>query len=136
MNQEAGYEMYRTALHREPENTTTPNQWNGQTPAQALKNVRGAEWTIQDKFLKETPALIGQMQNTINGLSSRPTNLEYATAQADLSDAVKQIADLHTALEAERSKPPVEVIKEVTKEVEPGWLTTAINFVRKLLRIQ
>jgi hypothetical protein len=111
MNNEAGTEMYRTALHREPENGSVTGQWNGQTPAQALRAVRGTEWQAKDKLLRDAPKIIESMQTTINELTTRPTNAQYAAAQASLNDKVAELTALQAKLEEAQNKPAV--IKEV-----------------------
>lgn len=88
MNQEAGTELYRSALFREPESAAAARQWDGATPAHALRAVRGQEWN--------------QIKAKIDA---------YPVLQ-------KAVSDLQTALTNERNKPPQTVIKEVEKIVE------------------
>lgn len=87
MNNEAGVEMYRTVLHREPENSTGPNQWNGQSPAQALRNIRAAEWQILDQKLKNYGALSQQ----VSDLSSQVTALKANPTKAQMQAVVDQV---------------------------------------------
>jgi septal ring factor EnvC (AmiA/AmiB activator) len=132
MNTEAGTENYRTALHREPESVAAASQWNGMTPAQALRSVRGTEWQIQDSKLKAYDTLQAQVAE----LSSRPTKAELETVVQTLNDTKNTVASLEQQLEAEKAKPPVQIPVEVIKEVEvnPSWLRKAIDFINNLLR--
>jgi len=124
MNQEAGTEMYRTALHREAESTAGAGQWNGQTPAVALRAVRGAEWQIIDNKLKAYDTLQAQVAE----LSSRPTKANYETLVQTLNTAKDTATSLETKLAEEKAKPPVEVVKN------PSWLNSVIDFINNLLR--
>jgi len=130
MNQEAGTEMYRTALHREPESTAGASQWNGQTPAAALRAVRGAEWQILDNKLKAYDTLQAQMAE----LSNRPTKAEYEALVSTLNAAKDTAASLEAQLAAEKAKPPIQIPVEVVKEVNPNWLQRAIDFINNVLR--
>jgi hypothetical protein len=74
-------------------------------------------------------------------------------ARPEAAARAKQLADLKIALANEQNKPPREIVKEVQViveklveiekpvevikevEVEPGWLKTAIAFIRKVLHI-
>lgn len=124
MNQEAGTEMYRTVLHREPESAAGASQWNGQTPAAALRAVRGAEWQILDNKLKAYDTLQAQVAE----LSNRPTKAEYETLVSTINAAKDTAASLEAQLAAEKAKPPVEVVKN------PSWLQKAIDFINNILR--
>ena len=122
MNQEAGTELYRTALFREPESVAGASQWNGQTPAHALRAVRGAEWQSVKARLEAYP------------------KLEQA------------IRDLETALANEKNKPPqvvekivekivtknVEIIKEIERivEIEPSWVVKVRDFIKAFLKLK
>lgn len=138
MNQEAGIEMYRTAFHRDPEPGAVVSQWNGQSPAQALRAARGAEWQAIDNRLKAYDTLQAQVAE----LSARPTKAELqAVVQAINSERDKN-AVLEKQLEAEKANiKTIEVEKVVTKEVSvevvketnPAWLQKAIEFINKIL---
>jgi len=122
MNQEAGTELYRTALFREPESVAGASQWNGQAPAHALRAVRGAEWQSVKARLEAYP------------------KLEQA------------IRDLETALANEKNKPPqvvekivekivtknVEIIKEIERivEIEPSWVVKVRDFIKAFLKLK
>lgn len=133
MNQESGIEMYRTALHREAESTAAASQWNGQTPAQALRAVRGTEWSIQDARLKAYDTLQAQVAE----LSARPTKAELEALVQTANTERDKVAVLEKALAEEKAKPPtkIEVVveKEVIKEVEPSWLTRVREAINKFL---
>jgi hypothetical protein len=124
MNTEAGTELYRTALHREAESTAGAGQWNGQTPAQALRAVRGAEWQIIDNKLKAYDTL----QAKVAELSNRPTKDELQTLVQTANTERDKVALLETQLAEEKAKPPVEVVKN------PSWLNSVIDFINNLLR--
>ena len=92
----------------------------------------------------------GRNANTI--VTDMLGSQEFKNHQAFVTNATKTITDLQTALKNEQNKPPTVVTKEVQKivekivevkvpievikEVEPTWLTAAVNFVRKVLRIK
>ena len=124
MNQEAGTEMYRTALHREAESTAGASQWNGQTPAAALRAVRGAEWQIIDNKLKAYDTLQAQVAE----LSTRPTKDELQAVVQTANSERDKVAVLESQLAEEKAKPPVEVVKN------PSWLNSVIDFINNLLR--
>jgi len=72
MDTNAGRELYRTGLFREPENDSAGSaaQWNGRTPADALKVHRDTpEWQMTDRKVKDYDVLAKQVQE----LSARPT---------------------------------------------------------------
>ena len=133
MNQEAGTELYRTALFREPESTAGASQWNGQTPAQALRAVRGAEWQAIKGRLQAYDAL----QAKVAELSARPTKDELQAVVQTANTERDKVAVLEKALAKEKAKPPtkIEVVveKEVIKEVEPSWLTRVREAINKFL---
>lgn len=114
MNQEAGTELYRTALFREPESAAGASQWNGQSPAQALRAVRGAEWQALKGRLQAYDAL----QAKVAELSARPTKAELEAVVQTANSERDKVAKLEEALAAEKAKPPVEVVKEVEKPVD------------------
>lgn len=126
MNQEAGTEMYRTALHREAESAAGASQWNGQTPAQALRAARGAEWQAQDAKLKAYDTLQAQVAE----LSTRPTKAELEAVVQTANTERDKVAALEAALAEEKAKPPVTI--EVTtpvdeKKVVQNWLVKLWN---------
>lgn len=96
----------------------------------ALQFIRDAKpyFEIQRSHTAEVEQAVTSMKATIDTLSSRPTNEDYAKVQVQLNDKINDLVASQAALEAEKHK-----IKTV--EVEPGWLTTAVNFIRKVLRI-
>lgn len=132
MNQEAGTELYRTALFREPESTAGASQWNGQSPAQALRAVRGAEWQSIKGRLQAYDAL----QAKVAELSARPTKAELEAVVQTANSERDKVAVLEQALAEEKAKPPIQIPVEVIKEVEvnPSWLRKAIDFINNLLR--
>ncbi len=128
MNQEAGTELYRTALFREPESAAAASQWNGQAPAHALRAVRGAEWqTVRSKV-----QAFDTLQQQVAELSTRPTKAELQNIVSTLTTERDKVASLEKQLAEEKAKPPVvkEVEKEVIKEVEkPTTWTKVKEFV-------
>lgn len=124
MNQEAGTELYRTALFREPESTAGASQWNGQTPAQALRAVRGAEW----QSIKGRLDAYATLQSQVAELSSRPTKAELEAVVQTANQERDKIAVLETALAEEKAKPPVTI--EVTTPVDEKVVVT--NWFKKL----
>jgi len=124
MNQEAGTELYRTALFREAESPAGASQWNGQTPAQALRAVRGAEW----QSIKGRLDAYATLQAKVAELSARPTKDELQTLVQTANTERDKVALLETQLAEEKAKPPVEVVKN------PSWLNSVIDFINNLLR--
>lgn len=90
MNNEAGAEMYRTVLHREPENPAVTGQWNGQSPAQALRAVRGAEWQSIAARLKN----YANLEKQVAELSARPTKAELEAVVAQFNAANAKVKEL------------------------------------------
>ena len=105
MNQEAGTELYRTALFREPESPAGASQWNGQSPAVALRAVRGAEWQLLKGRLQSYDTLQAQVAE----LSARPTKAELEAVVQTANTERDKIAVLETALAEEKAKPPVTI---------------------------
>lgn len=105
MNQEAGTELYRTALFREPESTAGASQWNGQTPAQALRAVRGAEW----QAIKGRLQAYDTLQAQVAELSARPTKDELQAVIQTANAERDKVAVLEKALADEKAKPPVTI---------------------------
>lgn len=130
MNTEAGTELYRTALFREPESTAGASQWNGQSPAQALRAVRGAEW----QSIKGRLDAYATLQAQVAELSSRPTKADLEAVVQTANQERDKIAVLETALAEEKAKPPTKIEVVVEKEVNPTWLQRAIDFINNLLR--
>jgi len=124
MNTEAGTELYRTALFREAESPAGASQWNGQTPAQALRAVRGAEW----QSIKGRLDAYATLQAKVAELSARPTKDELQTLVQTANTERDKVALLETQLAEEKAKPPVEVVKN------PSWLNSVIDFINNLLR--
>lgn len=124
MNTEAGTEMYRTALHRDPESIAGASQWNGQTPAAALRAARGAEWQIIDNKLKAYDTLQAQVAE----LSSRPTKDELQAVVQTANTERDKVAALEAQLAAEKAKPPVTIT--VTTPVDEK--VVVIGFFKKL----
>lgn len=113
MDHEAGNELYRTGLHREPESAGVGAQWNGLHPATALKVLRDSgEWKHLNHVVKSAyPELVNkvnQMQSVINDLSTRPTKEDYARAQAQIGDLAAEIQRTAQELEAEKQKVKIE----------------------------
>ena len=104
MNQESGTELYRTALHREPESASAASQWNGQTPAQALRSVRGSEWNVTDSKVKNydgvvkqrdtANAQVTQLNNKVSDLGKTIADLSKRPTQADLDAEVNKNTEL------------------------------------------
>jgi len=124
MNQEAGTELYRTALFREPESPAGASQWNGQSPAQALRAVRGAEW----QSIKGRLDAYATLQSQVAELSTRPTKAELEAVVQTANQERDKIAVLETALAEEKAKPPVTI--EVTTPVDEKAVVT--NWFKKL----
>lgn len=65
-----------------------------------LDNLRGAQTNLVNTLNQK----VTEMTNIINNLSARPTNQEYAVAQAQLADKVAELEAAKKALEAEEKK--------------------------------
>lgn len=61
-----------------------------------------AEVAARTTHLRETERKLGEFQDIINDLSSRPTNAEYAAAQAKLAEKVTELQNTQAALDTER----------------------------------
>jgi hypothetical protein len=98
MNREAGYELYRTGLHREPENAGVADQWNGLSPAEALKRLRaGDEWKYTNDFTKNYPNIAAEnvkLKTDISGLQNENTNLKKRIEELE-----KMVIELQKQLE-------------------------------------
>jgi hypothetical protein len=80
MTDEAKKEIYRVALHREPENDTV---WRGVStnPEAALKNARGSqEWLTQNHVLK---VAYPESQQKIKDLTKQVTDLKAQVGSTD-----------------------------------------------------
>lgn len=93
MDTNAGRELYRTGLFREPENDTagSAGQWNGRSPADALKVLRDApEWQANAKKVRDYETLAKQVQE----LSARPTKVELEAITNQLKTSSDKVAEL------------------------------------------
>ena len=115
MDTNDGVELYRTGLHRDPENTGAAGQWNGLKPQVALDRLRGsAEWQALDAKVKAYDSLRAQ----VNELSTRPTKAELEAVRTSLNASNEQIAKL----EAEVKNNPDTVLIDEGK----NWLQKLI----------
>lgn len=98
MNREAGYELYRTGLHREPESAGAADQWNGLAPSEALKRLRNQdEWKFTNDFTKNYPALKAEnvkLQTDMSGLQAQIKQLNERIVELE-----KLIKDLDNQLD-------------------------------------
>lgn len=110
MNQGDVTNMYNVLLGRAPD-------------AGGLQTYTGMSW--HDVFYAISASVeyknkIANEKALVTGLQTEVTNLKKSIAdtQATIVGLQKSLADVQTALTNEKSKPPVEVIKEVEKIVE------------------
>lgn len=86
-------------------------------------------------------ASINSMQELINGLNSRPTNLQYATVQTQLADKIAELVKTNEALEAEKLKIKEKIVythDEATKnQIDTiyryfiGQFKTFLKYIKK-----
>jgi hypothetical protein len=104
MDTNAGRELYRTGLFREPENDSAGSaaQWNGRSPADALKVLRdSSEWQANARKLKDYDALAKSVQE----LSARPTKAELENITNQLKASAERVAVLEQEVIAAQNKP-------------------------------
>lgn len=106
MNNQSGVELYRTGLHRDPENSQVADQWNGMSPAQALNVLRTtAEWQATDAKIKAYDSLRAQVAE----LSTRPTKAELEGVRDALNASNAKIKQLEDEV---KSNPDTILIDE------------------------
>lgn len=99
MNREAGIEMYRSVYHREPENQSVADQWNGLSPAEALRRARNqAEWNALNTAIKSFGELAKEntrLKTDVTGLSEQNKQLQTRITELEKSvqDLQKQLAN-------------------------------------------
>lgn len=126
MNREAGYELYRTGLHREAENAGVADQWNGLSPAEALKRLRaGDEWKFTNDFTKNFPALKAEnvkLQTDVQGLQTENVRLN-----ARIADLEKMVVDLQNQLaQQNQDSDQLNKLGEILK-----WLINRLGLSKK-----
>jgi len=117
MDTNAGRELYRTGLFREPENDSVGSaaQWNGRPPADAIRVLRDSpEWQANAKRIKDYDVLAKQ----VSELSARPTkaDLEAITNQLKVS-----------------SDKVVELEKQVKENPDTILIDEGKNWLQKLI---
>jgi len=115
MNREAGQELYRTGLHREAENVGAADQWNGLSPAEALKRLRNSdEWKYTDEFTKKYTTVLAEnvkLKTDIQGLQN-----ENARLTARVAELEKAVADLTKKLnEFQQTEEKLNMLQKVIK---------------------
>jgi hypothetical protein len=93
MDTNAGRELYRTGLFREPENDSAGSaaQWNGRPPADAIRVLRDSpEWQANAKRLKDYDVLAKQ----VSELSARPTKADLEAITNQLKASSDKVAEL------------------------------------------
>lgn len=114
MDTNAGRELYRTGLFREPENDSagSAGQWNGRTPADALKVLRDApEWQLNARKVKDYDVVAKQ----VSELSARPTKAELDAIVTNLKLSQQKVSELEAKVAEEQANRT-----EDTKTVEEG----------------
>lgn len=118
MDTNAGRELYRTGLFREPENDSAGSaaQWNGRPPADALKVLRDSpEWQANARKVKDYDVLAKSVQE----LSTRPTKSELEA----ITNQLKASADKVSALEAQvQNNPDTQLLNETG-----SWLSKLVK---------
>lgn len=122
MDTNAGRELYRTGLFREPENDSAGSaaQWNGRTPADALKVLRDSpEWQANAKRIKEYDVLVEQLKNS-------KTKAEYEAVASQAKVSSEKVAELEKQVAEEQAKRTEDTIMvdEAAKSV---------NFIKRFL---
>lgn len=103
MDTNAGRELYRTGLFREPENDSVASagQWNGRTPANALQVLRDSpEWQMNARKLRDYDVLAKQ----VTELSARPTKAELENITNQLKVSSDKVAELERKVAEEQAK--------------------------------
>lgn len=106
---------------------------SGRTGYKFIIDAKGELDNQRSAINQMTSALnqkIAEMNNIINNLSARPTNQEYALAQAQLAEKVTEIEAAKRALEEERAKVkevPVYTHDEETKQNVSNTLKLATD---------
>lgn len=124
--------IYKGVLMREGD-TGGLNNYTGRDANTIVSEMLGSqERRNLEASINNTRNLIPQMQATINELSSRPTNAQYALAVQQLQERVDEMARLQAKLEEAQNKPPVEIIKEVPvythDEQTKGYIAAIYNY--------
>ncbi len=118
MDTNAGRELYRTGLFREPENDSVGSaaQWNGRTPADALKVLRDApEWQMNARKVKDYDVLAKSVQE----LSARPTKAELEAITNQLKASADRVAELEKQVQ---DNPDTQLLNE-----SGSWLSKLFN---------
>lgn len=118
MDTNAGRELYRTGLFREPENDSagSAGQWNGRTPADALKVLRDApEWQMNARKVRDYDVIAKQVQE----LSARPTKAELEAITNQLKASADRVAELEKQVQ---DNPDTQLLNE-----SGSWLSKLFN---------
>lgn len=124
MDTNAGRELYRTGLFREPENDSAGSaaQWNGRTPADAIRVLRDSpEWQANAKRIKDYDVLAKQ----VSELSTRPTKAELDAVVTNLKLSQEKVSELEKKaqeLEAQVKNNPDTILIDEGK----NWLQKLI----------
>lgn len=103
MDTNAGRELYRTGLFREPENDSVASagQWNGRTATNALQVLRDSpEWQMNARKLRDYDVLAKQ----VTELSARPTKAELENITNQLKVSSDKVAELERKVAEEQAK--------------------------------
>lgn len=122
MDTNAGRELYRTGLFREPENDSAGSaaQWNGRSPADALAVLRTSpEWQANARKVKDYDVLAKSVQE----LSARPTKAELEAITNQLKASADRVAVLEQEVIAAQNKPSED--SELLDQTG-NWLTKLI----------
>ncbi len=125
MDTNAGRELYRTGLFREPENdgSGSAGQWNGQSPAQALAALRTSpEWQADAKKVRDYDALAVQVQQ----LASNPTKDQLAAITNQLKASSDQVAELQQKVADAQAKLEANPDTQLLNE-SGGWISKLIK---------
>ena len=124
--------LYKAILHREGDSGGIKNYTGRDANTIVSEFMGSAEFKAHTNFLSSVNKTIADQQSIIANLSKNPTKAQLDAALADM-----EILRSNLAAEKARADKVVEKVieKEVIVEVEPTWLKTAVDFIRKVLRI-
>ncbi len=136
MNYDDGVALYRTGLHREPENDSAARSMVGMTPRSAMDNFRGSEeWLNQNHkivYFDQVNAQLQEANARIAQLIQRPDVSPELTAQLEKLRDENEIA-LEKNSELEKRKMELESVQRADKEAGESLLRRLGQFVSKYI---
>ena len=93
MDINAGRELYRTGLHRDPENDGAANQWSGRKASDAIAALRTSEeWKTLNAGIKSLQSLqkqVTDLNTKVNTLTAENTVLKKKNAELEAQVATQ-----------------------------------------------